>query len=821
MRRTEVTDIPKFAANCIAALPGAVDFPSVSNLICAPGGDTLIRQISRIAALATLWNVVVFLALWPQGAWANSADAATAEAAAAKYVIKVFVSEPKDQCYWSGNVAAMKYFVEKRIAELNALPEFADRRLRADFFNDNRDNDTAVANAKRALEDPNTLAMIGLSGSSRGKAVLEALGDDIAKRNIPFISEQSVTSIFAPYPNVFTMRPSQESERVPVVTQFLKDGKYVRPAFIGISDNVVSTELARLLRDNQGVEAPIVAEHAIPVTDGKPSKIDLKAAIQNIKAKEADIVLVMLGSDAMEEFLSEAIAAQLRAQVFLMIDSERIFNSQAAKDFGSPIYQLGWSTLPYVYSSRLRRQMLDDSSARWLFADVKNSAAAGWKDESCKPSPEGIPTNPLDPVNLRSLSRGANYGDMVGLIGEVAKLSSSEASLSQLHTRIIDAMKSDYATGRGIFRGTLKDWSFNSLGRTASQTPLVLVKGRGMESKRLAARQYIKMRNNSLREIKTIYMDVDVTRIFRIDDDERSFFAELFLTMNADSSVPVSDIVFSNAFFNPEDGAQNLNIQPLNEDGGGGLYPEDVRIFKVTGKFMSRPDFWRYPFDTQLFSIELKPKDGESAFIIQPPPASIRDRVLQTDGWVLRDQYVGYDEDYIPVTNARSDAKSIVPFYKAEFGYIMQREATDYYLRVVIPLVFILIVAFLSIFIPRENFEAIVTIQVTALLSAVALYFSIPKVGTDSATVSDRIFLIDYLAVSVMIAISIARVNPILRKAPGVDGFLKWLHIVGAPALVAAMAYYLASMHFSQQTLVWHGEEAILSESETLNSTSK
>ena len=47
-----------------------------------------------------------------------------------------------------------------------------------------------------------------------------------------------------------------------------------------------------------------------------------------------------------------------------------------------------------------------------------------------------------------------------------------------------------------------------------------------------------------------------------------------------------------------------------------------------------------------------------------------------------------------------------------------------------VPLGFILFVAYLSIFIPRTHFEAIVTIQVTALLSAVALYLSLPKLDS-------------------------------------------------------------------------------------------
>jgi hypothetical protein len=70
-----------------------------------------------------------------------------------------------------------------------------------------------------------------------------------------------------------------------------------------------------------------------------------------------------------------------------------------------------------------------------------------------------------------------------------------------------------------------------------------------------------------------------------------------------------------------------------------------------------------------------------------------------------------------------------------------------------------MIVAYLAIFISSSNFESIVTIQITALLSAVALYITTPRVGSDTATLSDRIFLFNYMIFSLTIGISIPRVN--------------------------------------------------------------
>ena len=137
-----------------------------------------------------------------------------------------------------------------------------------------------------------------------------------------------------------------------------------------------------------------------------------------------------------------------------------------------------------------------------------------------------------------------------------------------------------------------------------------------------------------------------------------------------------------------------------------------------------------------------------------------------TDGWDPQEHYVGYDEDFVPTVDAWTHRQSIVPFYKASFVWLMQRQTTDYFLRVVVPLAFILVVAYMSIFIPQTHFEAIVTIQVTALLSSVALYLALPKIDADSTTLSDRIFLFCYMAVSLMIVISILRVNHSGLKHP-------------------------------------------------------
>jgi len=163
-----------------------------------------------------------------------------------------------------------------------------------------------------------------------------------------------------------------------------------------------------------------------------------------------------------------------------------------------------------------------------------------------------------------------------------------------------------------------------------------------------------------------------------------------------------------------------------------------------------------------------------------------------SDGWDLKSQYVGYSEGFVPLLNAYTHEPSVVPYYNASFVWLMKRQTTDYFLRVVVPLAFILIVAYLSYFITTAHFEAIVTIQVTALLSAVALYLSLPKLDSDAATLSDRLFVFNYMLVSLMIGISILRVNAFAVSWPWMRPVLRIAHVAGIPALIAAVAIYIA-----------------------------
>jgi len=752
------------------------------------------RLRTAVTARRARWTMcraaLLALPLCIIAAGSSGAVAAGAEAAQPPLNIKVLISSRTDLCYDRGYISAIKRLAGQERDRINAQGGIAGRQLRVDFLDDERDEQRVVSNLQSALADPQALAVIGLSRSSQAKAVFKTLGREIKESQVPFLSNISITSIFAGYPNVFTTRASQDDERIPVLIQFAKQIGAVRPAFIGIKDSPFSESLGDGLARATGA-APLVADHRLPQVDNNLDPAEVAAAIADLKQKDPDLVFLTVGSRRAAAVMTELVAAHVTPPLFITGRIESI-PSAIVRAYPSDLYQVTWGDLPDVYNDRLRQLISRSAHEPWIFEGRKVPEAPGWKSGECKPRPDDVVADPLARDNVRAIRIGGQFADMVGLVAAAARSAGSATDIGQLRASVIEQLKTSYAAGHGTFQGRFDNWSFRTSTHAAARTPFIVQLVHGLERAQLAPVQFVRLHDDSLRAVNTLYLDIDLIRAFRIDDNEKSFYAEFYLAIHDDGKgASIDQIEFSNAFLDPRTNDRQLTIRVLNQGGKSQAYPDDIKVYHVAGRFMFKPEFDNYPFDTQRFSIDIRPKRDDAPFIVQPPPDSLRDRAVATDNWIPKEQYVGFDEDFVPTTDAKNHEQSIVPFYKASFVWLMTRETTDYYLRVVVPLAFILLVAYLSVFIPRGHFEAIVTIQITALLSAVALYLALPQVDADTATLSDRIFLFIYMAVSVMIAISIMRVSPLIAGRTWLRGFLGLIHVFAIPAMGVLMALYI------------------------------
>ncbi|MCB1520986.1 MAG: ABC transporter substrate-binding protein [Hyphomicrobiaceae bacterium] len=741
----------------------------------------------RLVSLAMLYVLVAafsFTSAIPARA-INDAEAAKGP----PVTIAILFSSRTDVCHDTGELAAIKRLVERERERINARGGIAGRPLDVRILDDERDDARTIANVRTALAEPNLLAMVGLSSSSRAKLVFDTLGKKIGESAVPFLSEISVSSIFAAYRNVFTTRPSQDEERIPVMAAFTRSYGYSRPAYVGIAGSVFSTALGDGLNTLLGPET-IVADQRLSAREGKLDGPAIATAVGNIAAKNPDLIFLGVGSRNTPEIIKQLVASQTTPALFVTGRIEQL-PADVVNSYPNAIYQLAWDGLPEAFNNRMRKLIAIERDSDWLFEGTPIRSSPGWANGACKERPEDADPDPLESANLRAIGRGAQYADMVALIARATRDAERTTDLSDLRRIVTTHISRDYAAGRGTFKGTFQNWSFDPVSRTAARSPMVVILPRGLGRTQLAPIQFLKSRDGRFTKASTLYLDVDLIKAHRVDDNEKTFFAEFYLSMRANEGATLDKIEFANAYLDPRTNGRQITIEVVHGGGASDTYPATMRIYKVSGRFLFEPRLAAYPFDQQLFAIELQPKSGDRPFIIQPPPFDLRDSSVISDSWEPVTQYVGYDEDFVPVVDAYTLEPSVVPFYKASFAWIMKRETTDYFLRVVVPLAFILIVAYLSIFIPRSHFEAIVTIQVTALLSAVALYLSLPQLDSDTATLSDRLFVFDYMMVSLMIAISIMRVNPHIASRKWLTGALDLIHVAAIPALVALAGFYV------------------------------
>lgn len=716
------------------------------------------------------------------------AQAETAAAASRPPLsIAIFVSSRKDLCFDPGDVAAIRRLALAEQDRINTSGGILQRQLRVQILDDNRSTERTIANVREALANPHTVAMVGLSTTDRAKATFDALGGDIRASGIPFLSDITVSSIFEKQDNVFTMRPSQEDERVPVLLEFMKARGVQRPAFVGLKDAVFSSSLGDGLRSaSAGVS--LVADHRLTLRDNKLDPAAIDAVVADLKQKETDLVFVAIGSSRTAPLLAALAAAGHTPPIFITGRIDAILEA-GGPEYPGDLFQLAWEDLPDIFSDRLRQRIIRNGLDRWVFEGGKVPEAPGWASGECKPRPDAAP-DIFDSRNLRAIARGTQYADMVALVADALKSADPKFDTAKLRAHVLTQLKTSYAAGRGTFRGSFENWSFRRGTRTADRTPFVIMRPNGLGASQLAPLQFVRLRSDRLRRIDTLYLDIDLIRSFRVDENDKSFLAEFYLSMRGESA-SIDQIDFANSFVDPRTNDRQINIRTLHDGGPSEIYPEEMKVYRVAGKFMFEPRLADYPFDTQRFAISIQPKSGDSPFIIQPPPHALRDKTVDADSWGVKEQYVSYDEDFVPTIDAWTHRQSVVPFYKASFVWLMKREATDYYLRVVVPLAFILTVAYLSIFIPQTHFEAIVTIQVTALLSAVALYLALPKLDADVTTVSDRIFLFTYMAVSLMVSISVLRISRHVVHRRWLVKTLGLMHIVLIPALMAGAAFLI------------------------------
>ncbi|MCI4661318.1 MAG: ABC transporter substrate-binding protein [Neomegalonema sp.] len=619
--------------------------------------------------------------------------------------------------------AAIAAYTRWQAAKINATGGVRGRPLEMRYFDDANDIEKTAANVDEALKTPNLLGIIGVWSSTRGAAVVERIGVS----GVPFISEISRQELIEGHPNIFSMVRAASTD-LPSFVDFVSSKGSV--AYFGIKGDLFTQQFEDTLRrlEREGA-VEVSAWEWIDPEIGVTEEV-AAAALGRIEDQRPEALIFAIGSARGGAMLKSLHEGDIVLPVYAASGSMlRMKSALGSERYQGEMFQTR-ASLPGVINSRLAALLQD-----------RDFVAAGGDFGS----------------NARSY--GASYADTVAVMAEAANdgggQRGSGSSLDEIRQDTVAGLAKT-SSGARIFRGATRDWNFDP-GGSAIEPVYLLRSPPGSRRLELHDRQ-ITASNGALKQIPIVYLSIDLVQVNAIDSNAETFDAVFYVGLETSAPLTLDAFEFTNAVLSEAGAMPILSIRRLQNTAGA-----KMQIYKVTGRFQFDPDLTRYPFDRQSFSIELQPADTATEIIVQPPLKSQRDRVFDIPGWQPlsggNGEYIGAEQDLIRVVIDQARNPRIIAFQRYSFTWLADRQSLDYALRVVLPLSLILLVAYLSVFIPQARFESAISLQVTALLSTIALYLAIPKVSNDTATLSDQTFVFAEAVIVLMTGLSILRIN--------------------------------------------------------------
>ncbi|MCX6165542.1 MAG: hypothetical protein NTU73_11905 [Ignavibacteriae bacterium] len=159
---------------------------------------------------------------------------------------------------------------------------------------------------------------------------------------------------------------------------------------------------------------------------------------------------------------------------------------------------------------------------------------------------------------------------------------------------------------------------------------------------------------------------------------------------------------------------------------------------KVRGTFRTRFDVEKYPFDKQILKIRISDYDWNFD--------SLMYEVETSKIGISKDVFDGEWEIKLLGATASKEFISEDYFSVFEFAVEIQRKSFSVFIKIIIPLFIIMAIAFLNLFVPRDQIEAGTGLAISTLLTIIALHFSIssqlPEVNYPTKV--DILFIVSY-----------------------------------------------------------------------------
>ncbi|MFC5270218.1 ABC transporter substrate-binding protein [Adhaeribacter terreus] len=608
--------------------------------------------------------------------------------------------------------------VAEKLNSINAQGGLNGRTIDALYLDDKGNPELLKKLVSESVQDENLLAYIGCKSSSRALAIASIL----ARNNVALIGSYSLTNLTEPFPNMYSAEIGLKD--LEMILHNLLQRKAKRAAFIGKKEDLYSAELLKIM-EGYALKEPefkVTSRFWFPLNyqfSGK--ELDMLADSLN---KHNDFLLLSLEQGNTNILLEALWKRGLHIPIFCGLADIAQINDRSNFYRNGELFDVNPVGIPGVLNMKLQQQAP-------VFRQAINS---GQKREF-------------------QLGFGGRHADEIGLLIEAA----SQKNLPEkadMRSKINAGLK-NYIHGNQIYRGWFADWYFTQ-DRSFGGEPLLAWKAPDFDSPMLAPVQFLRT-DSGYRQAPVLYANLDMLDISQISDEAASFYATFYLELSSVSNLTVQNIDFTNAERNKVNQAPLIEaklVRSKKETDGNNFYHY---LYKISGKFSFNPDLKKYPFDQQKFPITMQTSDALNTFLVQPPAFEFRDTVFESTGWNYLNNYIGCDQDIIAIDNNFGMLQKNIPYYKFSYVYEMQRARVDFTLKTLVPLLAILIISYLSAFIPPREFETLCAIQVTALLASIALYFSTYKPELQYATTSDKIFIFTYVMITTLLGTSILK----------------------------------------------------------------
>jgi hypothetical protein len=223
-----------------------------------------------------------------------------------------------------------------------------------------------------------------------------------------------------------------------------------------------------------------------------------------------------------------------------------------------------------------------------------------------------------------------------------------------------------------------------------------------------------------------VLISLMLTDLEKIDTKSETFEAEFYLWLKW------------------KEGRSGKNIEYMNATDYKNIFYDEwtdslQRVSaKVRGTFRSGFDVEKYPFDKQVLKIRISDYDWNyDSLMYEVETSKIGIAKDVTDGeWDIKLLGATANKEFISEDN----------FSVFEFAIEIQRKSFSVFIKIIIPLFIIMAIAFLNLFVPRDQIEAGAGLAISTLLTIIALHFSIssqlPEVNYPTKV--DILFIVSY-----------------------------------------------------------------------------